>query len=206
MKGDAFGAPQLEPRRRHGPSSFLLRLPPSLPAPRRVRGGKLRGTAAERAGARAAASDAAARVIAARSLSPAIALTQPPDGGTVYQDRPTILLRFVEGEPGDRLDLASFALSVDGVDRTGVFQLSATEAWGSLAASADGALAIGAHRITARICSVRGVCSTLGATVVVIPPFVAGPGNSTVAKKAGVSRVRRLLEAAVDVTRRILTP
>jgi hypothetical protein len=143
--------------------------------------------------------------------TPAIVLAQPIDGGTVFQDRPTILLRFAEGEPGDRLDLASFALAVDGADRTRAFQLSGNEAWGSLAAAADSAISVGSHHVTARICSVRGACALANATVVVLPSPVGPPRDSAalLAKNntsAGRSRAHRILGAAIEAARRLLVP
>lgn len=136
---------------------------------------------------------------------PAIALVQPQDGGTVYQDRPVIVLRFVSGEPSDPIDASSLAISVDGADRTKLFQSSGSDAWGALAPTgpADSPLAVGAHRITARICSQRGACAMAQATVLAIPN-AAGTAAATPA--AGRTIHQRILDAALGAARRILVP
>jgi hypothetical protein len=135
--------------------------------------------------------------------SPAIALVQPQDGGAVYQDRPVIVLRFALGEPTDPIDVNSLAVSVDGVDRTKLFQTSGSDAWGPLAPSgaADPSFTIGAHHLTARICSQRGTCAMTQATVLVIPDAAAATAT---APAAGRSIHQRILDAALSAARRIL--
>lgn len=137
--------------------------------------------------------------------APVIALVQPAGGGTVAQDRPAVVFRFLPGEPIDPLDVRSFAVAVDGADRTPLFQVSATEAWGPLAATgADGErspLGLGAHQLSARICSTRGVCASVDATVTVVP---AVGGNA--AGEATASRKARLLDAVLSVARKLLHP
>ena len=135
---------------------------------------------------------------------PAIALVQPQDGGVVYQDRPVIVVRFALGEPTDPIDATSLAVNVDGVDRTKLFQTSGSDAWGPLAPAGVGdSLAIGAHHVTARICSQRGACAMTQATVAVIPNAAA---TAATAPNAGRSIHQRVLEAALNAVRRILTP
>lgn len=145
--------------------------------------------------------------------APAIALVQPGDGGMVHQDRPVIVLRFAPGEPGDPLDVGSFVIAVDGVDRTALFQSSAGEAWGPLATATstavDSALALGPHRVTARICSVRGACTTVHATVNVLPSYPRKSGDATDAATgmhSARSRTQRLRDAALEALRRLLMP
>lgn len=135
---------------------------------------------------------------------PAIALVQPQDGGAVYQDRPVIILRFTAGEPTDPVDVTSLAVSVDGVDRSKLFQTSGSDAWGPLAPSAasDPPLALGGHRITARICSQRGACAMTQATVLAIP----NAATATSAPATARSIHQRMLDAALNAARRILTP
>lgn len=134
---------------------------------------------------------------------PSIVLVQPQDGGAVYQDRPVIVFRFALGEPADPIDANSLGVSVDGVDRSKLFQTSASDAWGPLVPStaADPPLALGAHRITARICSQRGTCATTQATVLVIPDAAAA---TPTAPAAGRSIHQRILDAALSAARRIL--
>ena len=100
--------------------------------------------------------------------SPTIAIVQPQAGGAISQDRPVVMFRFASGEPGDPIDAASFAVALDGEDRTAGFQVSATEGWGALVAGRrEVALALGSHTLQARICSVRGICATTSTAIVV---------------------------------------
>lgn len=104
--------------------------------------------------------------------APLIALVQPASGGSLPSDRPAAVFRFAQGEPLDPLDVRSFAVSVDGEDRSALFQVTSTEAWGSLS---EGDLAPGIHQVTARICSSRGACTSADATVVATASVVANP-------------------------------
>ena len=100
--------------------------------------------------------------------APTIALVQPHAGGAIPHDKPVVMFRFASGEPGDPIDAASFAVALDGEDRTVGFQVSATEGWGALAAgSREAALALGSHALEARICSARGACATTSTAIVV---------------------------------------
>ena len=134
---------------------------------------------------------------------PVLALAQPPAGTGLPQDRPVVVLRFAQGEPNDPIDVGSFAVAVDGQDRTRQFQVTATEAWGTLAASGGGESDIeaGAHQLAARICSARGACTELSTTVSVVPPTVGGAAD-----EASDSRRRKLITTLLDALRKILTP
>ena len=132
--------------------------------------------------------------------APVIALVQPAGGGTVPQDKPVVVFRFAQGEATDPLDARSFAVSVDGEDRTALFQVAAAEAWGPLADGAH-ALAAGAHQVTARICSARGACAAVSATVTIVPPQQAGASTA-----ASGSRRERLIDLVLQAARRLLTP
>lgn len=136
--------------------------------------------------------------------APSIALVEPLDGGVVYQDRPVIVLRFAIGEATDPIDASSFTINVDGADRTKLFQTSASEAWGPLASTSAGEppLGPGPHHISARICSSRGACTMAQATVSAIPA-AASPAAMPA---TGRSLHHRLLDAALNAARRILTP
>lgn len=137
--------------------------------------------------------------------------TMPPAGtGSVPLDRPAVVFRFAAGEPDDPLDGRSLTIAVDGIDRTALFQTAAThaggQAWGPLAppeAVKRGELAIGAHRVAARVCSARGACSTAEAQVLVLPGLAASARNEAAAPK-GVRQ--RLLDAVLSVTRKLLLP
>jgi hypothetical protein len=135
--------------------------------------------------------------------APALVLVQPPAGTGLPQDRPVVVLRFSQREPNDPIDVASFAIAVDGQDRTRQFQVTATEAWGPLAAAEAGVSPIeaGAHQVAARICSARGACTELSATVSVVLPAVGSAEG-----EPGDSRRRRLLAALLDALRKILAP
>ena len=135
---------------------------------------------------------------------PAIALVQPQDEGAVYQDRPVIVLRFAAGEPTDPIDATSLTVNVDGIDRSKLFQASGSDAWGPLApnAAADPPFPLGAHRITARICSQRGACTMTQATVFAIANAASATGAPTTAR----SIHQRILDAALNAARKIITP
>ena len=134
---------------------------------------------------------------------PSIALVQPQDGGAVYQDRPVIVVRFALGEAVDPIDATSLAISVDGIDRTKLFQTAGADAWGPLApaGAAEQQLAMGMHHVTARICSQRGACAITQATVSVIPGAASSAAS---APATGRSIHQRILDAARDAARLIL--
>lgn len=127
--------------------------------------------------------------------APAIALASPMDGSVVPQDRPVAVFRFNAAEPTDPVDALSFAVAVDGQDRTALFQLVGTEAWGQLTPQGHD-LSVGPHDVWARICSQRGICSvaraTVQATTSATPPGVAGLSP---AASRGINGVRGKLNA-----------
>lgn len=137
--------------------------------------------------------------------APGIALVQPLAGGTVPQDRAALVFRFAQGEPDDPLDVTSFAVSVDGEDRTREFQLAVSaaghQAWGTLgAADVSRRPSLGTHQVTARICSSRGACATAQGSVVVLPAIVAAPDET----ERKVSRKRKVLGALIDLGKKLL--
>lgn len=144
---------------------------------------------------------------AASSLSPyrppALALVQPAAGGSVPDDKPVIVFRFAPGEPNDPIDAQSFAVTVDGTDRTSRFQVTAGEAWGALAELPEGSASPGTHQVFARICSARGACSEVTATVAVIESARA---SSAPAEASGNARRRKVMDAVVSVLRKLLEP
>lgn len=149
---------------------------------------------------------------------PAIVLVQPAGAATVQRDRPVIVFRFAPGEPNDPLDLASFAVTVDGRDRTRFFQVTGAEAWGSLAgdasAQSDSALTLGTHQISARICSARGACGVIVSSLTVVPSQVASQPPLPAAEGAAAdsasssasSRRRRVIDAILLALRKLLSP
>ena len=132
---------------------------------------------------------------------PALALVRPGDGGSVPPDRPVVVFRFAPGEPNDPVDVGTFVVTVDGDNRTRLFQVTASEAWGPLAVreqSGTPAIAAGAHQVIARICSSRGACTEAAVTVTVAP--------SAIATSEDVTRKRALVDVLVDIARKLLQP
>jgi hypothetical protein len=99
---------------------------------------------------------------------PTITLVQPVAGGAVPRDRPVVGFRYSSSTEADPIDIATFAVSVDGLDQTSAFALSPSEGWGALAPSEGReAMSLGSHSIEARICSVRGACARIAAAILV---------------------------------------
>ena len=134
---------------------------------------------------------------------PVIALVQPPSGGSVPSDKPIVVIRFAPGEPDDPIDVASFAITSDGIDLTSLFQVTASEAWGPLWQPKPGAApnpdASASHTIAARICSARGACASVTATVSV-------SASPAVAAQETVSRREGWLDLLLRAARRLLIP
>lgn len=149
---------------------------------------------------------------------PVIVLVQPAGAATVQRDRPVIVFRFGAGEPNDPIDLASFAVTVDGRDRTRSFQVTGAEAWGSLAgdvaAQSDSSLALGTHQVSARICSARGACGVIVSSLTVVPSQLESPSPHPAAEGAAAdssgssasSRRRRVIDAILLALRKLLSP
>lgn len=148
---------------------------------------------------------------------PTIALVQPAGAATLPQDRPVVVFRFGPGEPNDPIDLASFAVTLDGGDRTQSFQVTGVEAWGSLAGAAavqsDSSLALGTHQISARICSARGACGVLVSSLTIVAsqlesqkPHPAAGVPAVDSSTSVSSRRRRVIEAVLAALRKLLSP
>jgi hypothetical protein len=146
---------------------------------------------------------------------PTVVLVQPSTAA-LPQDRPIVVFRFAQGEPNDPIDLASFAVTVDGHDRTRSFQVTAAEAWGSLAGDAgtgDPSLSLGVHQLSARICSARGACGVLVTSLTIAPsqvqsqnPTPAAEGTAADSSTSASSRRRRVIDAIVAALRKLLSP
>ena len=142
---------------------------------------------------------------------PTIALVQPASGGGVPLEKPVVVFRLAAGEPGDPLELTSFRVAVDGSDRTALFQVTASEAWGPLAGPSDLSesadpdepprLTPGMHQLTARICSVRGACSAVTSVVAVLPAIEAEPPA-----RPSSSRRKQLIDLLLEAAKRLLAP
>ncbi|HEX6252525.1 MAG TPA: hypothetical protein VFZ56_13975 [Gemmatimonadaceae bacterium] len=132
--------------------------------------------------------------------APVIALAQPAPGGAVPQDRPVVVFRFAAGEPGDPVDARSFAVTVDGEDRTELFQLSLAVAWGPLA-SPDDAIEPGSHEVVARICSARGACI---ATTTLVTVGVSAVNTTESAGGKSTRKKKQLLDALFGALRTLI--
>lgn len=134
---------------------------------------------------------------------PMLSLAQPAPGGTVPIDRPVIVFRLAPGSQADPVDARSFAVTVDGESRSGLFQVTATEAWGPIVSPVEGGQsgsAVGPRQIAARICSVRGACSEIAATVNVIQSAAAGVEHPT------PNRKRSVIDLLLAAARKLLEP
>lgn len=160
----------------------------------------------------------ATQIPAAPYRLPIITLVQPAGAAVMTQDRPIVVFRFIQGEPNDPIDLASFAVTVDGRDRTRSFHVTGTEAWGSLTGEAatqnDSSLTLGTHQIRARICSARGACGVIVSSLTVVPsqlesqsPHPAAEGAAAdSAHRSASSRRRRAIDVILDAIRKLLSP
>lgn len=128
---------------------------------------------------------------------PVLALVQPSGSATVPQDVPVVVFRYAQGEPDDGVDLRSFRVLVDGDDRTSLFQMQDGKAWGPLIGT--GSLPLGSHTVTARLCSTRGACAAVTASVTAV-----APDGATATK--GESHRDNLLGALLAALRELLEP
>jgi hypothetical protein len=132
---------------------------------------------------------------------PLIAVAQPAEGIAIPDDKPVAVFRFASGEPMDPLDALSFSVTVDGVERTSLFQLTQGEAWGPLA-SAGELLSAGQHDVRARICTSHGACGTAKATVNIVPAAsVIQLGAGSAASQSKSQRRGRVLDAVLQAAR-----
>jgi len=134
---------------------------------------------------------------------PVIVLAEPASDATVPQDRPIVMFRFAAGDSADPIDARSFVVSVDGKDRTPLFEVVADVAFGPLAPPPNNdqvAIDVGSHSFAARICSLRGSCGEVSGTVI-----VASPG-AVASEQAHASAVQTLLDLLLTLIKRLLAP
>lgn len=143
------------------------------------------------------ASVLAQQAMSAAYPSPQLVLAYPAPGVSVPGDNPSVIFRYASAA-GDPLDLRSFTVMVDGVDRTSHFRVTADAAWGRIA---DGdAAGVVAHDVRARICSVRGVCvGAEGIVSVLGTPKFTEPGSSK-------ERRGKIIDVLLEMARRLLKP
>jgi len=132
---------------------------------------------------------------------PLLALVQPAADGSVPQDRPVVVFRFAPGDSTDPVDGRSFAITVDGKDRSAGFQAARDMVWGALAPPDEtSALGTGAHTVVARICSIRGSCGEVSASVTI--SAAAAPDANAPAP----NRKRTLLDLVLAALKKLLAP
>ncbi len=152
--------------------------------------------------------------------TPMIAMVQPTSttqtgvapGGSVPQDRPVVVFRFLQGEATDPIDVASFSLTItgpglsaSGENRTTLFQIATADAWGPLAdLKASSLIAPGTYQVTARICSTRGACTTSTTPVTVTPAPMTPLSANAIDHPQGLTD--KLLGFVWSGLRRLLTP
>lgn len=131
---------------------------------------------------------------------PVLALAQPVNGGSVPQDRPVVVFRFAAGDSTDPVDARSFTVTVDGKDRSAGFQAAHDMVWGVLATPNEAsALSPGAHTMTARICSIRGSCGEVSASITVSAPALD-------VSVPAMNRKRTVLDLVLSALKKLLTP
>jgi hypothetical protein len=132
---------------------------------------------------------------------PVLALVQPAADGSVPQDRPIVVFRFAPGDSTDPVDARSFVIAVDGKDRSTGFQAARDLVWGALAPPDEApALGAGAHTLVARICSIRGSCGEVNASVTIVAVAAPNP-NAPVP-----NRKRTLLDLVLAALKKLLAP
>lgn len=149
------------------------------------------------------ASPPASAALSASALTangPVIDVVRPQPGSTLTEQEPVVVLRIREGHPSDPIDFASFRVSVDGVDQTSRFHVTMQEAWGSIELRDESALASipGGHLLSARICSVRGVCADTQSVIRVLRP------TSAPAATRAPTRRERVVELLITAMRKLL--
>lgn len=143
------------------------------------------------------ASLVAHQAIPASDAAPRIVLAHPRAGMSVPRSSATVLFRYA-GEAGDPIDLRTFVVFVDDVDRTSHFRVTADAAWGTIVDTDGNGLK--AHSVRARICSIRGVCAEVSANVVVVGESVSQ------ATKLRRTRREKLVDLFLEAARRLLRP
>ena len=144
------------------------------------------------------ASLVAHQAIPASDAAPRIVLAHPRAGMSVPRSSATVMFRYAAGESGDPIDLRTFVVFVDDVDRTSHFRVTGDAAWGTIV-DADGS-GLKAHSVRARICSIRGVCAEVSANIVVVGEAVAQ------GVKLRPTRREKFVDLFLEAARRLLRP
>ena len=132
---------------------------------------------------------------------PLLALVQPAADGSIPHDRPIVVFRFAPGDSTDPVDARSFTITVDGKERSAGFQAARDMVWGALATPDEApALGTGAHTLVARICSIRGSCGEVSASVTITAAAAPDP------KAPPPNRKRTLLDLILAALKKLLAP
>ena len=131
--------------------------------------------------------------------APSLVLSHPTPGVSVPGDNATVVFRYAIKDAGDPLDLRTFRITVDGVDWTSHFRVTADAAWGTIAQGAEPGLR--AYEVRARICTIRGLCAELSAVVTVLTAPRVATGNG--GRKA---RWVRVVDVTLEMLRRLMRP
>jgi hypothetical protein len=143
------------------------------------------------------ASVVAQEAVSATYAPPRLVLAYPAPGVTVPADHATVVFQYASID-ADPLDLRSFRVTVDGIDRTSHFRVTASAAWGTIAGG--DATGMRAHHVRARICSIRGICANTDAIVTVAgSPVPAKPSQS-------MERRGKIIDVVLEMARRLLKP
>jgi hypothetical protein len=113
------------------------------------------------------------------------------------------MFRFATSDSTDPIDTHSFAVAVDGKDRTTLFQVAGDVAFGPLAPPPNEhqvAITVGPHSVAARVCSTRSLCGEVAATVTVAASAALSP------EETHVSAIQTLLDLLLTLIKRLLTP
>lgn len=130
--------------------------------------------------------------------APSIVIAAPAQGSTLPDDKPVVVLRFMSNEPADPIDALTFSVTVDGKDKTALFQLTQGEAWGRIAEPSE-LLTAGSHDVGARICTAHGECGTAKATVTVVSSSLLQAAAKTAAVKA--KKKAKIFDAVLQAAR-----
>jgi hypothetical protein len=131
--------------------------------------------------------------------TPLIIVAAPAQGSTLPDDKPVVVLRFMSNEPTDPIDALTFSVTMDGKDKTSLFQLTQGEAWGRIAEPSE-VLTAGSHDIAARICTAHGECGTTKATLTVVSSSSVGQvASATAAVKA--KKKAKIFDAVLQAAR-----
>jgi hypothetical protein len=131
--------------------------------------------------------------------APTIIVAAPAMGSTLPDDKPVAVFRFMTNEPLDPIDALTFSVSVDGKDRTSLFQLAQSEAWGRLAEQTE-TLTAGPHDVVARICTAHGECGSTKASITIVNSSSLLSATTKVADKAKQLKTK-ILDAVLQAAR-----